>query len=134
MQGILAADGIKDHYVDDIRQALMYHADTSVVTFDWRPNWRRPWPNFSVDHTCVDWDALDSWAAERSFSVFDQKSLVHPKLGGFKSDLEYYQTAQLMQNVNPRSRFSNRKWVDRGYYPWTGNAYCMARRSCVEGG
>lgn len=70
-----------DHCVDDIRQALMCHADTSVLTFDWRPNWRTPWPNFSVDHTCVDWDALDSWAAERSFSLFDQKSLVHPELG-----------------------------------------------------
>ena len=61
----------------------MCNADTSIVTFDWKSGYRRPWPNFSIDHTCVDWEILDDWAAARSFSVFDQKSLVHPKLGGY---------------------------------------------------
>ncbi|KAI1108878.1 hypothetical protein F5Y14DRAFT_458896 [Nemania sp. NC0429] len=71
-----------DHCIDDIRQALMCHADTSIVTFDWRgPNWRRPWPNFNIDHTCVDWDALVDWTATRSFNIFDQHSIVHPQLG-----------------------------------------------------
>lgn len=98
-EGRAAANNIKDHCVDDIRQALMCHADTSIVTFDWRPNWRRPWPNFSVDHTCVDWDALDDWAAERSFSAFDQKTLVHPELGESKSVLLSYLTSQLKHDV-----------------------------------
>ena len=71
----------KDHCVDDLRQALMCHADTSVVTFDWKPQYRRPWPNFSIDHTCVNWEALDNWASARSFSAYDQKSLVHPEFG-----------------------------------------------------
>lgn len=75
----------KDHCIDDIRQALMCHADPSILTFDWLPNWRSPWPNFAIDHTCVDWNALDDWAAKRSFSVFDQKSLVHPELGECQS-------------------------------------------------
>lgn len=70
-----------DHCVDDIRQALTCHADTSVVTFDWIPNYRRAWPNFHIDHTCADWEKLDAWAAERSFSIFDQKSLIHPEMG-----------------------------------------------------
>ncbi|KAK8074281.1 hypothetical protein PG994_005180 [Apiospora phragmitis] len=71
----------QDHCIDDIRQALMCHADTSIVTFDWKsPDWRAPWPNFSIDHTCADWDALDRWAAARSFSLFDQHSVVHPQL------------------------------------------------------
>ncbi|PHH66891.1 hypothetical protein CDD81_5243 [Ophiocordyceps australis] len=70
-----------DHCVEDIRQSLMCHADLSVVTFDWQEHRRKPWPNFHIDQTCVDWDGIDAWAAERSFSIFDQKTLVHPKLG-----------------------------------------------------
>jgi len=69
------------HCINDIRQALMCHADTSVVTFEWEPKYRKPWPVFSNDHTCVDWGALDNWSSKRSFSLFDQKSLVHPELG-----------------------------------------------------
>ncbi|TAQ89788.1 hypothetical protein B7494_g1865 [Chlorociboria aeruginascens] len=70
-----------DHCIDDIRQALMCNPDTSVVTFDWIPNYRQPSPNFAIDHTCANWEMLDSWAAARSFSAYDQKSLVHPQLG-----------------------------------------------------
>ncbi|RCI10835.1 hypothetical protein L249_5245 [Ophiocordyceps polyrhachis-furcata BCC 54312] len=70
-----------DHCIEDIRQSLMCHADLSVVTFDWLPRRRKPWPNFHVEQTCVDWHRLDGWAAERSFSIFDQKTLVHPRLG-----------------------------------------------------
>jgi hypothetical protein len=39
------------------------------------------------EHTCADWKALDTWAAERSFSAYDQKSLVHPQLGKGTSSL-----------------------------------------------
>ena len=73
--------GHADHCIDDIRQSLMCHPDLSVVTFYWHPEKRKPMPNFHLDQTCVDWDALDEWAAKRSFSIFDQKTLVHPKLG-----------------------------------------------------
>ncbi|PHH72496.1 hypothetical protein CDD80_4502 [Ophiocordyceps camponoti-rufipedis] len=78
---IKAMRGHADHCIDDIRQSLMCHADLSVVTFDWLPGRRRPWPDFRLEQTCVDWGALDGWAAERSFSIFDQKTLVHPELG-----------------------------------------------------
>jgi hypothetical protein len=59
----------------------MCHADPSIVTWDWLPDYRRPFPNFAINHECVKWDVLDAWASERSFSLFDQKSLVHPELG-----------------------------------------------------
>ncbi|KAK7949207.1 uncharacterized protein PG986_010093 [Apiospora aurea] len=37
----------------------MCHPDTSIVTTDWMsPEWRTPWPNSRVDHTCADWDGL----------------------------------------------------------------------------
>ncbi|KAK8093538.1 hypothetical protein PG997_000223 [Apiospora hydei] len=32
-----------DHCIDDIRQALMCHPDTSIITLDWKsPEWRTP--------------------------------------------------------------------------------------------
>lgn len=70
-----------DHCINDIRQSLMCLPDLSVVTFDWVPGTRKPYPNFYTDQTCVDWDLLDGWASKRSFSVLDQKTLVHPELG-----------------------------------------------------
>ncbi|KAI1175804.1 hypothetical protein F4777DRAFT_548669 [Nemania sp. FL0916] len=73
--------GHADHCIDDIRHALMCNADLSVVTFYWHPEMRKPMPNFHLDQTCVDWDRLDEWASKRSFSIFDQKTLVHPQLG-----------------------------------------------------
>lgn len=134
MPGRVAAHGVLDHCVDAIRQALMCHADTSIVTFGWRPHWRRPWPNFSVDRTCVDWDALDRWAAERAFSVYDQTSLVHPELGMFLPLLRCYLISLLTQNVHRRNCFSHCQRVDRGHFTWAGYAYCMARRWSIVNG
>lgn len=36
-----------DHCIDDIRQALMCHADTSITTFEWQEGIRRPMPDFA---------------------------------------------------------------------------------------
>ena len=59
----------------------MCHADIAVLTYDWIPGYRKPWPNYKMEHECVNRDNLNSWAKERAFSLFDQKSLVHPELG-----------------------------------------------------
>lgn len=84
MQGRVAANNITDHCLEGLREAVMCNADFFVGTFEWRSNWRRPRPNYIVDHICVDWDSLESWAMERTFSVFDQKSLIHSELSGFR--------------------------------------------------
>ncbi|RDL29901.1 uncharacterized protein BP5553_10528 [Venustampulla echinocandica] len=70
-----------DHCLEDLRQSVMCNADFSVITYDWLPNYRRPWANFKVDGECVNWEKLDAWAGDRFFSLFDQKALVHPELG-----------------------------------------------------
>ncbi len=59
----------------------MCKADYSLITYDWLPNFRRPWGNWKIEHECVDWDRLETWAGDRAFSIFDQKSLVHPEMG-----------------------------------------------------
>lgn len=104
----------------------MCNADFSVGTFEWRPNWRRPRPNYIVDHTCVDWDSLESWAMERTFSVFDQKSLIHPELGGFRSVRTMFSDRLANGDPKLRNRFSNREWVHRRYFAWAAYAYPMA--------
>jgi hypothetical protein len=70
-----------DHCLEDIRLALMCNADASIITYDWLPNYKRPWGNWHVEAECVDWEKLDGWAGKQAFSLFDQKSLVHPDLG-----------------------------------------------------
>ncbi|KAB8298645.1 hypothetical protein EYC80_000824 [Monilinia laxa] len=70
-----------DHCIDDIRQALMCHADTSITTFKWQEGIRRPMPDFAGWHTCNNWQVLDDWATSRAFSMFDQKSLINPTYG-----------------------------------------------------
>lgn len=88
-----------DHCINDIRQALMCNADISLLTWDWLPNYRRPWANFNIDGECVDWEKLDSWAGENAFSLFDQKSVVHPELG-----LSYPLGPDGQPDTNPRIR------------------------------
>lgn len=59
----------------------MCHPDLSIMTFQWLPNIRGPWPDFENEHECVNWDKIDSWAGKRAFNFFDPKFLVHPTLG-----------------------------------------------------
>jgi hypothetical protein len=70
-----------DHCLDNLRMAVMCNADISVQTFDWVDNSPRPLANFKVEHECVDFEALDSWAEDHSFELFDGTTLVHPFLG-----------------------------------------------------
>jgi len=67
-----------DHCLEDIRLALMCKADYSLITYDWLTNFTRPWANWRIENECVDWDSLESWAADRAFSIFDEVSIVHP--------------------------------------------------------
>lgn len=66
----------------------MCQPDLSMVTFRWINNTAQHpddnsgfYPtNFDVDmHTCANWEALDSWASERSFNLFDVELLQRPE-------------------------------------------------------
>ncbi|KAJ3474801.1 hypothetical protein NLG97_g9689 [Lecanicillium saksenae] len=75
-----------DHCVEYIREALMCQPDLSMVTFRWINNTAQHedksgyWPtNFDVDtHRCANWEALDSWAGQRAFNLFDVDKLDRP--------------------------------------------------------
>ncbi|GAB7353816.1 hypothetical protein MBLNU459_g4192t1 [Dothideomycetes sp. NU459] len=70
-----------DHCLDSIRQALMCNPDLSLVTFDWLPDYEKPWPNFDGKHECADWGKVHDWAQGRSFDIFQKGLIVHPELG-----------------------------------------------------
>ena len=59
----------------------MCRGDTTLITFRWGTTVKLPQPDFTLEHTCVDWDQLMVWASEHSINVFDEGMLVHPTLG-----------------------------------------------------
>jgi len=67
-----------DHCLESIRQYIMCNADVALLTFDWIPNFHRPWPNFRITHECVNWDSIEEWALAHSFDGFDPQLIKHP--------------------------------------------------------
>ncbi|PQE17838.1 tat pathway signal sequence protein [Rutstroemia sp. NJR-2017a WRK4] len=70
-----------DHCIEMLRQVIMCKADTALMTYEWLPDFPGPWPNFGIQHECVDWERLDKWSQDRSIDVFDPIYLQHPKFG-----------------------------------------------------
>lgn len=56
----------------------MCKADISVNTYDWIPNFPKPWPNFETEHECANWDSIHNWAREHSFDGTDPQLISHP--------------------------------------------------------
>jgi hypothetical protein len=67
-----------DHCIDVLRQAILCHADPSLFTLQWSEKNAAPRADFSHEHQCVDWDVLNSWAAERRVPAAKMKHLEHP--------------------------------------------------------
>ena len=59
----------------------MCRADTTLITFRWGQTVKLPQPDFTLEHTCADWNALMDWASHHSVDVFEDGMLVHPTLG-----------------------------------------------------
>ncbi|KAK8128699.1 hypothetical protein PG984_009807 [Apiospora sp. TS-2023a] len=60
-----------EHCVDYIRQSLMCQFDTGIIPYNWVLDHENPTPNANTHHTCVDWDALQEWLAQRTVEVPD---------------------------------------------------------------
>ena len=69
------------HCLDTLRQAIMCQGDTSLITFRWGETQAIPLGNFSSEHRCKSWEALDAWNKERFVDVFQPGLVVHPKFG-----------------------------------------------------
>ncbi|KAI3324407.1 hypothetical protein HD806DRAFT_67567 [Xylariaceae sp. AK1471] len=69
------------HCINQLRQSIMCHADTSVSSYYWVDYDRVPSLNNSELHQCVDFDKLYNWASERSVDLLEPGYLVHPVRG-----------------------------------------------------
>jgi hypothetical protein len=78
-----------EHCIEILRQSVMCRGDTTLITFHWGHTVKLPQPDFTLDHTCVNWDSLIEWVKPRAIDVFEEGMLVHPTLG--KLNFQIYQ-------------------------------------------
>jgi hypothetical protein len=64
-----------------LRQIVMCKADTALMTYSWLPDFRAPWPDFGIEHQCVNWESIEEWGNKRRVDIFEKGLLVHPTLG-----------------------------------------------------
>ncbi|KAF5866553.1 hypothetical protein ETB97_011438 [Aspergillus alliaceus] len=53
-----------DHCADIVRQALMCHADTTIITWGYPIEGTTLRPNYSLPRTCRDYDSIIAWGRE----------------------------------------------------------------------
>ncbi|OQV01658.1 hypothetical protein CLAIMM_06972 [Cladophialophora immunda] len=51
-----------DHCINILRQNILCHADTTLLTYNWIKGYDSPYPNFNNWHVCRGWEAIDRWA------------------------------------------------------------------------
>lgn len=57
--------GVVDHCIDNLRLSLMCTGDMTFAPIVWDRNKGRFIPDFEVEHTCRDYDALKRWSLAR---------------------------------------------------------------------
>ncbi|KAL2012222.1 hypothetical protein VTN00DRAFT_4940 [Thermoascus crustaceus] len=65
-------------------QFIMFHADATMTTMVWLETQERPWPDFSVNRKCVDFDALVRWRDEHALNVAKAGMVRRPAVWGFQ--------------------------------------------------
>lgn len=74
------------HCVDVLRQAVMCHGDTNILTWDFEPGLMdKPVANGTVVHTCRNFDAIFAWAEENKvgFQEISSSAKQHTLDAGF---------------------------------------------------
>ncbi|KAH9828729.1 uncharacterized protein C8Q71DRAFT_792669 [Rhodofomes roseus] len=59
-----------DHCIELLRQSLMCTADVGLITFNWVGNHRTPWPDFSTQHRCRNFDKIVDWNQAHSVLIY----------------------------------------------------------------
>lgn len=59
----------------------MCRGDVSLITMYWEENTSIPAADFAVPHSCVNWDAIQTWAKDRAIDPMKPGYLHHPTLG-----------------------------------------------------
>jgi hypothetical protein len=72
-----------NHCVDVLRQHLMCHADLEPFTFNWRVGQTKPYADFAVKKTCVDFDYLLEWSETNKDPLHEERVSPPLFLSGF---------------------------------------------------
>jgi len=67
-----------DHCIENLRRNIMCTPSLALLTLNWKSDREMPQPHFSYQHTCMNWDRIDTWVRDRSFDIFDKSLLVNP--------------------------------------------------------
>jgi hypothetical protein len=70
-----------DHCIDLLRQVIMCHGDVSLHTYEWKDDYRWPWPSMQTTHQCRNWDRLMDWSQDHNIPSLTGPILSHPTLG-----------------------------------------------------
>ena len=68
------------HCLHTLQRIVLCRADTALLTYEWKPGYRKPWPRFDVQHRCRDWGAVSRWAEEHAVDTRGGV-LVNPEMG-----------------------------------------------------
>ncbi|EED14756.1 conserved hypothetical protein [Talaromyces stipitatus ATCC 10500] len=66
------------HCSDIIVQFLMCNADTTMTTYSWIETQERPFPDFSVNKKCIDFDTLVRWRDDNALDFEDAGMIRRP--------------------------------------------------------
>jgi hypothetical protein len=72
------------HCLDNLRQVLQCYADTTLLTYSWRPDYLLPWADFQVTKECKNFNKINEWAAARKVKLTDP---VNPMYGMLATNL-----------------------------------------------
>ncbi|KAL4807362.1 hypothetical protein BDV18DRAFT_151968 [Aspergillus unguis] len=67
------------HCVDILLQNIQCNANTEVLTLNWVEDRHPPWPDFSVNRKCGDFDALKQWQKDHAVDPEKWDAMPHPK-------------------------------------------------------
>ncbi|KAI1440216.1 hypothetical protein F5Y02DRAFT_360718 [Annulohypoxylon stygium] len=115
-----------NHCVDMLRQHLMCHADLEPFTFNWRVGQAKPYADFNIRKTCVDFDYLLEWSEKHKDPRHEElwAALEKPE-----DALQKEAPADLPQITE------NTKWSPSGKIPlanltgFEGKEYCLGNKS-----
>src|SRR3954471_9057260 len=55
-----------DHCVDMLYQNIICTGNTDIITMQWMDTQHHPFPDFSINHQCRDFDSLIQWRKDNS--------------------------------------------------------------------
>ncbi|KAI8946933.1 hypothetical protein F4801DRAFT_31548 [Xylaria longipes] len=54
-----------DHCIEMLRQLIVCSADLHIIGYHWVEHVDYPWPDFSINRQCRNWDHVMDWIQQR---------------------------------------------------------------------